>query len=201
MSQTRRWGTNLTLTATLTPSHSLWPHSCLPGLSQPNLRVWAVFVFSRLLSPKLLSFLIQRVSSFFTAFLSSVKEYKRTILGMVANCSAHEILHGHKISVGTLLISERIWGCRQQKSLLGKDRKLLSEDKIPQSKWGEEQENYTETFELKKGTVIKVRAGLGFPVAKTKRVRPQPHCPEPEAHLRWTETTSTPNLSNSTFSW
>lgn len=86
------------------------------SLPQPSLPVWAVFlfVFSRLLSPKLLSFLIQRVSPFFS------EKAQRTILGTVANCSSHAIPHNHKILVGTLMISERTWGCRRKSPYLEK---------------------------------------------------------------------------------
>lgn len=125
-------------------------------LPQPSLPVWAVFlfVFSRLLSPKLLSFLIQRVSSFFS------ERAQRTILGTVANCSSHPIPHSHKIFVGTLMISERTWGCRRKRPYLEKTENYYQRTKYHNVN-EEKRRKMVLRHWLKKGTVIKVsRVGI-----------------------------------------
>lgn len=123
-----------------------------PSLPPPSFLFWAVFlfVFSRLLSPKLLSFLIQRVFPFFR------EKARRAILGMVANCSAHKIPHGREVLVGTLIISER-FELQRAEVLIWKRYKTISRDEIPQSKWGDVKENDIETLRLKKATATPPR--------------------------------------------
>lgn len=100
----------------------------------------------------------------------------------------------------------RIWDCRRQKSLFGKDRKPLSEDKIPQRKWREEQESYIGTLWRKKGTAMEVRAAWE-PRQPGTECEARGHCPAqhctaqgPEAHPGQRGTASTPSLADATFS-
>lgn len=100
--------------------------SCLPGPGSPISRVGLVFFlfFSRFLSPRLLGFVLfcffnQRVFPFFS------QRGQRTVAGMVVHCHTHEVAHSSENVCGGSDAFRRIWGCRQQKPLFGKDEKTI----------------------------------------------------------------------------
>lgn len=132
--QTQRWGSSLALSPFPRSQPQHWDSlGCLPGLWQPNIPVCAalLLVFRRFLSPKLLSLLAQRVSPFFS------KWAQRTITGMVTIATLTRHLMAMKY-VLALVISEDL-RLQTARVLIWKRQKLLSEHKIPQSKWGEEE--------------------------------------------------------------
>lgn len=129
-----RWGSNLSLTS---PPHSQsqpWdPPGCPLRLWQPNLPIWAafLFVFLRSLSPKLLSLLLQWISPF------SSKEHKELWPERLQAATLTRYLMAMKYLLA-LVVSEDL-RLQTAQVLIWKRQKLLSEDKIPQSKWGGEE--------------------------------------------------------------
>lgn len=184
-----------------TPSFTvtaLRPSSCPLCLWQPNLPTWAafLFVFLRSLSPKLLSLLLQWVSPF------SSKEHKELWPERLQVATLTRYLWPWNICWRWWFL--RIWGCRQHRSLYGKDRNYYQRTKY--HKVSEEEKRLYWDALAEERYSHKSQSWFGSQHPRWRRRRPEgqqpghePHCPGCEAPLGGTETTSTPRLPYQTL--
>ena len=158
------------------------PHS---KPSDPILPIWAGFLFV------FLKFLTSNGWGHYltSSLLPLAKEHNKLLQEpwQAAQLTRHIKAGKYFLALWCLLKDLRP---QMAKVLIWKSRKPLSEDKIPQRKWGKEEESYIGALRQKKGTAIEVRAawesrqpGTEWE-ARGQLSSPTPHGPGPRGPPR-----------------